>query len=171
MSADNIDAVFAVGGTPYIAFKSNSSGAVGGLFQKMFHYYAANREEYMAHYHKRSNVESVMSMVKAKFGDAVRSKNEAAMKNEALCKLLAHNLCCLIMSQVELGIEPVFWGGDGATPNTAGATAVSVPDAAPAAPGPVVESVVVREAAPVTMAKPAQEPALVPRPVQTFCGA
>jgi hypothetical protein len=30
------------------------------------------------------------------------------MTNEVLCKLIAHNICCLIMSQAELGIEPVF---------------------------------------------------------------
>jgi hypothetical protein len=54
-------------------------------------------------------VEAAFSMIKAKFQDCVRSKSEVAMKNEALCKILAHNICCLIMSQVELGIEPVFW--------------------------------------------------------------
>jgi hypothetical protein len=26
-----------------------------------------------------------------------------------LCKLLAHNLCCVIMSQCEPGIEATFW--------------------------------------------------------------
>jgi hypothetical protein len=31
------------------------------------------------------------------------------MKNEVLCKFLAHNLCCVIQSQLELGIAPVFW--------------------------------------------------------------
>jgi hypothetical protein len=36
------------------------------------------------------------------------SRNTVAMTNEVLGKLIAHNLCCLIMSQVELGIEPVF---------------------------------------------------------------
>ena len=30
------------------------------------------------------------------------------MKNEALAKLLCHNLCCLISAWYELGIEPVF---------------------------------------------------------------
>jgi transposase len=62
----------------------------------------------MAHYHKRSNVESTFSMIKAKFGDAVRSKTDVAMKNEALCKLLAHNICCLISAMYELGIDPKF---------------------------------------------------------------
>jgi len=63
----------------------------------------------MAAYHKRSNVESTFSMIKAKFGDRLRSKTKTAQINEALCKVLAHNLCCLIQSVYELGIEPSFW--------------------------------------------------------------
>lgn len=110
LSIEIIEAVFAHGGTPYIAFKENSTGAAGGLFEKMYHFYCLNKEEYMAHYHRRSNIESANSMIKAKFGDSVRSKTDTAMVNEALMKILAHNLCCLIMSQIELGIEAVFWG-------------------------------------------------------------
>jgi hypothetical protein len=34
------------------------------------------------------------------------------MKNEVLCKFLCHNICCLIMRQCELGIEPVFWADE-----------------------------------------------------------
>jgi hypothetical protein len=64
----------------------------------------------MEHYHKRSNVESTFSAVKRKFGHDVRSKCDFAMVNEVLCKILAHNICCLIQEQCELGIEPVFWG-------------------------------------------------------------
>lgn len=37
------------------------------------------------------------------------SKTDTAMKNEVLCKLVAHNLCCLIQEQHELGIDPIFW--------------------------------------------------------------
>jgi transposase len=109
LSAENMETVVDCGGTPYIAFKENTTGSKGGLFEKMFHFYSMNKEEYMAKYHKRSNVETVFSMVKAKFGDSVRSKSDVAMKNEVLCKILCHNLCCLITSQFELGIEPVFW--------------------------------------------------------------
>jgi transposase len=109
ISAENIETVFDLGGTPFIQFKVNSTGGKGGLFEKMFHFYAMNREEYMEHYHKRSNAESVFSMVKAKFRDHVRSKADVAMRNEVLCKVLAHNICCLIRSQVELGIDANFW--------------------------------------------------------------
>ena len=47
-------------------------------------------------------------MVKAKFGDGVRSKTDTAMKNECLCKFLAHNICCVIQEMHELGIDPNF---------------------------------------------------------------
>ena len=107
-SQDNFEAVAAAGGAFYPAFKSNTTGSIGGLFEKTFHYFCLMREEYLKHYHRRSNVESVFSMVKRKFGDAVRSKTDVAMKNEALCKLLAHNLCCVIAAWYELGIEPLF---------------------------------------------------------------
>jgi transposase len=109
LSVDNVEAVAAFGGEAFIAPKVNTTGGVGGLFEKMFHYYQFNREAFLAHYHRRSNVESVFSMMKRKFGDAVRSRNQVAMKNEALCKVLCHNICVAIMSQCELGIEPVFW--------------------------------------------------------------
>ena len=48
-------------------------------------------------------------MIKAKFGDGLRSKTQTAQVNEALCKVLCHNICCLIQSIFELGIEPTFW--------------------------------------------------------------
>lgn len=108
-SLANFEAVAACGGKGFIAFKDNATGAVGGHFEKAFHYFSFKREEYLQHYHKRSNVESTFSMVKRKFGDAVRSKTDVAMVNEVLCKLLCHNLCCLIQEEHELGIDPVFW--------------------------------------------------------------
>lgn len=63
----------------------------------------------MQHYHKRSNVETTFSMIKAKFGERVRSKTERAQINEALLKVLCHNVCVVIQSIYELGIEPAFW--------------------------------------------------------------
>ena len=75
----------------------------------MYHYYQYRREEFLTHYHKRSNVESVFSAVKRKFGDSVRSKLPVAMKNEVLAKLVCNNLCAVILSQIDLGIEAEFW--------------------------------------------------------------
>jgi transposase len=97
------------GAVPFIPFKSIHTGAGGGLWAKMFHYYNFNRDDFLSHYHKRSNIESTFSMIKAKFGDSVRSKTDTAMVNEVLCKILCHNLCCLIQSVYELGIMATFW--------------------------------------------------------------
>jgi len=108
-SLENFEAVANMGAQAFIAFKSNATGAVGGAYEKAFHYFQFKAEEYMANYHKRSNVESTFSAVKRKFGDAVMSKTDVAMVNEVLCKLLCHNICCLIMEQETLGITPIFW--------------------------------------------------------------
>ena len=97
------------GGTPYISFKDNTTAVKGGLL-KMFHLYNLNRDEFLNHYHKRSNVETTNMMIKSKFGDSLRSKTDTAMVNEALAKVLCHNICCLIQSHYELGIEATFWG-------------------------------------------------------------
>jgi transposase len=114
LSHDNLELVAALGGTAYIPFKVNSAeNAKGGIWDKMFHYFQYRREEFLQHYHQRSNVESTFSMVKAKFRDHVRSKTDTAMKNEVYCKFLCHNICCVIMEQCVLGIEAEFWPKDG----------------------------------------------------------
>jgi transposase len=95
---------------PYIPFKSNSTGKGGSeLFKKMFHFYAYNQERFLQNYHKRSNVESTFHMIKSKFGNTLRSKTRTAQVNEALCKVLCHNICCLIQSMFELNLRPKFW--------------------------------------------------------------
>jgi transposase/predicted nucleic acid-binding Zn finger protein len=107
-SALNLQTVADEGGTAFVMFKSNAKAAKGGIWEKMFHFFSYRRDEFLAHYHKRSNVESTMSMIKAKFRDHVRSKTDVAMKNEVLCKVLCHNICCVISAIYELGIEPAF---------------------------------------------------------------
>jgi transposase len=127
ISRANLQLVTDHAAMPYIPFKkSNKPGTVGlgpnralgrkatereqgALWRQMYHYYEFNHKWFMQQYHKRSNVESTFSMIKAKFGDALRSKTKTAQVNEALCKVLCHNICCLIQSIFELGIEPTFW--------------------------------------------------------------
>lgn len=109
-----LHAINAVNATPFIPFKSYSKGSQGarpfdGLWHAMWHYFNFNREEFMQHYHKRSNAETVFSMIKAKFGGFVRAKTPTAQVNEVLCKILCHNICVLIQSIYELGFEPTFW--------------------------------------------------------------
>lgn len=113
-SRKNHAAIAAVGATPYIAFKANATGYSpnnsegGDLWDKMYHTFMYNKSEFSTHYHKRSNVESTFSMIKAKFGDSLRSKSDTAQVNESLLKLLCHNICVVIQSVYELGIDPAF---------------------------------------------------------------
>jgi hypothetical protein len=49
------------GATAYIDFKSDSVGTGKcEVWNRMFHYYNLRRDEFMQHYHKRSNVESTL---------------------------------------------------------------------------------------------------------------
>jgi transposase len=74
----------------------------------MHGYFMYRREEFMEHYHQRSNIESTFSMMKRKFGDSLRTKTDVAMVNEVLCKVLCHNLPVLVHAMYELGITPAF---------------------------------------------------------------
>jgi len=78
------------------------------LWKRMYYFYKFKEAEFKQHYHKRSNVETVFSMIKAKFGERIRSKTNVSQTNEVLCKVLCHNLCCLIQSMYELGVDVDF---------------------------------------------------------------
>ena len=111
LSRKNLRAIVDAGATPYIPFKINSRPEHthgDSLWAKTYHYFSLYREEFMNHYHKRSNVETAFSMIKAKFGGSLRSKNPAAQVNEALVKILCHNICVLIQAMYALGVEPDF---------------------------------------------------------------
>jgi transposase len=97
------------GAMPLIPFKSNTvEPPEGSAWARMYHQFAYNRDDFLEHYHRRSNVETVFAMVKAKFGDGLLSKTAEAQTNEVLCKFVAHNLCVLIQAFYELGIESAF---------------------------------------------------------------
>ena len=104
----NFDFIGRHGAKPFIPFKANATGRGSRLWEKMFHHFNLRREDFLAHYHKRSNIESTFSMIKAKFRDNVRSKTPVAMVNEVLCKLICHNICVLIHEAHELGIAIDF---------------------------------------------------------------
>jgi len=58
LSHDNLELVEGLGGTAYVPFKSNSQpGEAGSLWERMYHYYQFRREEFLKHYHQRSNAE------------------------------------------------------------------------------------------------------------------
>jgi transposase len=107
-SVNNLAAIDATGAAPLIPFRRNAT-ANAERWVRMFHYFNYKRAEFMQRYHNRSNVESTFSMLKAKFGDSVRSKTDTAMKNEVLAKIVCHNIVVLISAMFELGIDPIFW--------------------------------------------------------------
>lgn len=74
----------------------------------MYHYFMLNREEFMQHYHLRSNVDTTFSMIKAKFSEMIKSKTKTAQTNELLLKILCHNIVVLVEEAVRLGFMPKF---------------------------------------------------------------
>ena len=113
LSGENLLTTLRHKAIPYIPFKTNSKaqstyGPKSTLWTRMLSLYTDHREEFLTHYHKRSNVETTFHMIKSKFGQRLRSKTLTAQINEALCKVLCHNLCVVIQSVHELGIETDF---------------------------------------------------------------
>ncbi len=103
----NLGLAESLGVPPFIPFKSYSTaGKRSQTWNRLFHFYSMHQEEFYAAYHKRSNAESTFSAIKRKFGDFIRSKTPVAQVNELLCKFLAYNVCCVIRSMHELGIDP-----------------------------------------------------------------
>jgi hypothetical protein len=119
LGESNFQAIEDAGAKAYIPFKSNCSPTRDGIWNRMFHFFHLHREQFLSRYHQRSNVESTFSMIKAKFGDSVRSKCDVAMKNEVLAKIVCHNICCLISAIHELGLDPVSWAGSTVAHNVA----------------------------------------------------
>lgn len=110
LSKANLEAIDAVGAVPFIPFKINSAGVANrsAHWRKMWAHFSLKCDDFLLRYHRRSNVESTMWMIKSKFGSAVRSKLPTAQVNEVLAKVLCHNLTCIIHAIAEFGIDVDF---------------------------------------------------------------
>jgi len=109
-SRDNLNAVGSIGAAPYIPFRKHATGFTRGspLWNKMYHYFQLNKDEFMEHYNKRSNIEATNAAIKRKFGETLKSKNRVAQVNELLAKIIAYNLTVVIHEMYENGITPNF---------------------------------------------------------------
>lgn len=109
-SKENLKLIDDEGAVPFIPFKSNVVGRArgSGAWKKMYHYFMYKHDEFLQHYHKRSNVETTFHMIKTKFKDNLRSKTKTAQINELLCKILCHNICVVIQEVNELGLKGEF---------------------------------------------------------------
>jgi transposase len=73
LSHENLATLEEVCGVPYVPFKANSGSAGSAAWERKYHLYSLHREDFLARYHQRSNVESTFSAVKRKFGVSVPS--------------------------------------------------------------------------------------------------
>lgn len=112
LSVANLRLVESKGGMPFIPFKENSRpnhASKDSLWRNLYYFYQLHNDKFKRFYHQRSNVETTFSMIKRKFGEKLKCKSEKAQINELLCKVLCHNLCCVVQSIYELGIETDFY--------------------------------------------------------------
>jgi transposase len=101
----NLAAVAAVGAEAFIPFKSNAQNdPKSPLWSKLFHLYHFKQDEFLPHYHQRSNSESAFSAIKRLFGETLRNKLVPAQVNELLLKVIAYNVTRMIHSIFELGV-------------------------------------------------------------------
>lgn len=111
LSGENMRYALLAQATPFIPFKSNNrldADYKSTVWKEMLYMYLYRRDEFLAHYNKRNNVETTFRMIKANTGSSLFSISRRAQYNEALCKVLCHNICVLIQSMYELGINPTF---------------------------------------------------------------
>jgi transposase len=122
-SKKNLQAVADSGGNPFVPFLNYRGtgipavhdphrtlpGIEASAWTRMYHLFVYQRDTFLARYHARSNVETTFSMIKAKFGDSLKSKSDTGQINEVLCKVICHNLCVLISCIHEIGLDvPAF---------------------------------------------------------------
>ncbi|MBI2706029.1 MAG: transposase [Actinobacteria bacterium] len=76
-SKNNAAEIETLGAEPFIAFRSNTvEPASGTAWARMWHLFNYRRDKFLARYHRRSNVETVFAMIKAKFGDRLLAKSD-----------------------------------------------------------------------------------------------
>lgn len=109
--AENMRSALLAGATPFMPFKSNSrldADYKSTVWKEALYRFLHRQAEFRAHYNKRNNVETAFHMIKSGFGSRLLTISRDAQYNEALCKVLCHNLCVLIQAIYELGIDPSF---------------------------------------------------------------
>ncbi len=102
-SKKNLQIVSELGAIPFIMFRKNTCGRSRGslIWKRMYTFFKEHQEEFLDHYHKRSNAESVFNMIKRKMGTHLNCRTDTAQINELLCKCLAHNILVLIAEVFE----------------------------------------------------------------------
>lgn len=100
-----------VGALPYIPFKNNAKEPdenSSEMWNQMFLLFRDKKDEWGEKYHKRSNVETVFSMVKMRLGEFLKCKDYNSQRSELIMKFICHNICCLIQEIYENNIRVDF---------------------------------------------------------------
>ena len=93
-SRHNLHLAMLGGAIPLVPFKSNAvipATDDTSAWATMYHF-RFRQQEFYEHYHRRSNAESAFNVIKSKFGSSLFSKSTTGRVNEAICKVLCHNL-------------------------------------------------------------------------------
>jgi len=118
-SKDNHEVLESFGVEAFIPFKVNATvDPKCETWSRHLCEFLFNQDKFLPHYHRRSNVETVVMMLKSRFGAAVRSKTTTAQINEVLAKCVLHNLTCIVHAIFTAGLAPRFW--QDAAPKQAG---------------------------------------------------
>jgi transposase len=109
-SVENHNVLEAFSVEVFIPFKVNAmANPKAPVWSRHLCEFTLNQERFLPHYHRRSNVETVFAMMKARFGASVASRLPTAQVNEVLAMCVAHNLCCLVKAIFTAGLAPTFW--------------------------------------------------------------
>ena len=113
LDRNNIEATHDAGGYLYVPFKVNvgyiySPDRSARLWNDAFHFFGSNQDAFNEMYHRRSQVETAVWMVKSKFLSYGRRKSEAGRINETLVKVICHNIVTIIHDLYKSGVSPDF---------------------------------------------------------------
>lgn len=100
-----------IGATPFIPFQTRitkENENAPKIWNRMFRYFQRNKDNFLKHYHRRSNVETTFAMIKLRLGEFLKCKNYEAQRNELLMKFIVHNITCLVSEIFENSIHVDF---------------------------------------------------------------
>jgi transposase len=109
LGGENMRAIALLDATPYIMPKARtSSEGKSKVWKDMYELHENDPDEFGAHYHLRSNAETVFSMMKRVFDGRLCAKSETGQRTELLAKALCHNIRVLIRCMYEFNIDLDF---------------------------------------------------------------
>lgn len=110
MSEDNLERLESLGIESYIPFARNAKfHKDNSVWDRHLAFFLLHSDQFYDHYHRRSQVETTFSMIKAKFDAYVLGRTPTSQVNCVLAKIVAHNLCVIARAIYESGLAPTFW--------------------------------------------------------------